>query len=429
MIQMNSKKQVKPDRWQGVGSAPYGRVEKNPLKRRPQTARKYPSANRYSVRRIVAQYEKSHRVDGCDLYGDLMMRGGGSVADARKVRDERGLTAVVEFLSAFVLFLVIVSAFLALSQLKLGSNVAEIDRLDKMTIDGLEKLTDSKGYVVLRDSGIRDIANGTEDWHNFNASTLQSADLLPAIGDGSGHLDMRRITALGNITEDRLIHGLGIEEGLSLNLTIIVVQSNDESNIGDVVFSDGSSRTGGTQGSTASRTMHLDNQMVRVTLEVHNAGREPSGIRITEFMADPLNGPPEWVELENPDGFAMNLSGWSLSRPGAFELIGDGAIGAGQRIICTGNSVTQYNPNNVMMIDLGSSGVLGTGTIDSLAAEGDSITLGWTRPGTVLTQNVVVVTWDHTWSIQSNHSMTYNLGGSTSSLTNWTAVDGGTPGW
>ena len=85
--------------------------------------------------------------------------------------------------------------------------------------------------------------------------------------------------------------------------------------------------------------------------------------------------------------------------------------------------------NNVMMIDLGSSGVLGTGTIDSLAAEGDSITLGWTRPGTVLTQNVVVVTWDHTWSIQSNHSMTYNLGGSTSSLTNWTAVDGGTPGW
>ena len=371
----------------------------------------------------------SHRVDGCDLYGNLMMRGGDSVASARKVRDEEGVTAVVEFLSAFVLFLVIVSAFLALSQLKLGSNVAGVDLLDQMAIDGLEKLTDSKGHVVLRNAGIRDTANATDDWHYYNASVLLSADLLPAIGDGEGHLDMSRISALGNVTEDRLLHGLGIDEGLSLNLTIIILQSNDETQIGEIVFSDGSSRSGATQGSTASRTMHLDNQLVRVTLEVHNAGREPSGLRITEFMADPLNGPPEWIELENPDGFAMNLSGWSLARPGAFELIEDGALGAGQRVICTGNAVTQYNPNNALMIDFGSSGVLGTGTIDALASEGDTITLGWTRSGTVLTHDVVIVTWDDTWNIQSNHSMTYNLGGTPSSSTNWTAVDGGTPGW
>ena len=357
------------------------------------------------------------------------MRGGNSIANARKVRDEEGVTAVVEFLSAFVLFLVIVSAFLALSQLKLGSNVADVDRLDQMAIDGLERLTDSKGHVVLRNAGIRDTANATDDWQIYNASLLLTADLLPAIGDGAGHLDMNRISALGNVTEDRLIHGLGIDEGLSLNLTIIVVQSSDEAQNGEIVFSDGSSRSAATRGATASRIMHLDDDMVRVTLEVHNAGREPSGLRITEFMADPLNGPPEWVELENPDGFAMNLSGWSLSRPGAFELIQDGALAAGQRLICTGNAVTQYNPNNAMMIDMASSGVLGTGTIDALATEGDTIKLSWTRPGTVLTQDVVVVTWDSSWNIQANHSMTYNLGGSPSSSTNWTAVDGGTPGW
>ena len=356
------------------------------------------------------------------------MRGGNSVADARKVRDEEGVTAVVEFLSAFVLFLVIVSAFLALSQLKLGSNVADVDRLDQMAIDGLERLTDSKGHVVLRNAGIRDTANATDDWQIYNASSLLTADLLPAIGDGAGHLDMSRISALGNVTEDRLIHGLGIDEGLSLNLTIIVVQSSDEAQNGEIIFSDGSSRSAATRGATASRIMHLDDDMVRVTLEVHNAGREPSGLRITEFMADPLNGPPEWVELENPDGFAMNLSGWSLSRPGAFELIQDGALAAGQRLICTGNAVTQYNPNNAMMIDMASSGVLGTGTIDALSTEGDTIKLSWTRPGTVLTQDVVVVTWDSSWNIQANHSMTYNLGGSPSSSTNWTAVDGGTPG-
>ena len=358
-----------------------------------------------------------------------MMRGGDSFANARKVRDERGVTAVVEFLSAFVLFLVIVSAFLALSQLKLGSNVADVDRLDQMAIDGLERLTDSKGHVVLRNAGIRDIANASDDWHIHSASTLLTADLLPAIGDGAGHLDMKRIVALGNVTEDRLIHGLGIDEGLSLNLTIIVVQSSDESRIDEIIFSDGSSRSGATRGSTASRIMHLDDDVVRVTMEVHNAGREPSGLRITEFMADPLNGPPEWIELENPDGFAMNLSGWSLARPGAFELIQDGALASGGRLICTGNAVTQYNPTNAMMIDMSASGVLGTGTIDALAAEGDTITLGWTRAGTVLTYEVIVLTWDGTWNIQDNHSMTYNLGGSPGSSTNWTAVYGGTPGW
>ena len=352
-----------------------------------------------------------------------------SVANARKVRDESGLTAVVEFLSAFVLFLVIVSAFLALSQLKLGSNVAETDRMDQMAIDGLERLTDSKGHVVLREAGIRDTANATDDWHLFNATTLLTADLLPAIGDGAGHLDIARISALGNVTEDRIIHGLGIDESLNLNLTIIIVQSDDESRVGEIVFSDGSSRSGATRGSTASRMMHLEDNLVRVTLEVHNAGREPSGLRITEFMVDPLNGPPEWIELENPDGFAMNLSGWSLEHSGAFELIGNGALGAGQRVICTGNALTQYNPNNAMLIDLGSSGVLGTGTIDMLDAEGDSFTLGWTRSGTVLTYDVIVITWDDSWGIQSNHSMTYNFGGSTSSLSNWTAVNGGTPGW
>ena len=81
------------------------------------------------------------------------------------------------------------------------------------------------------------------------------------------------------------------------------------------------------------------------------------------------------------------------------------------------------------MFDLAASGVLGTGTIDALATEGDTITLGWTRQGTVLTHDVIVVTWDASWNIQANHSMTYNHGGSPSSLTNWTAVDGGTPGW
>ena len=63
--------------------------------------------------------EIGHRVDGGGPDASLMQEGERTAANARKVHDEDALTAVVEFLSAFVLFLVIVSAFLALSQLNL----------------------------------------------------------------------------------------------------------------------------------------------------------------------------------------------------------------------------------------------------------------------------------------------------------------------
>ena len=390
--------------------------------------RKYPTAPRHNGTMIVGPFTSADVLMDATPMGHLMPESG-STPKFRRSDDEQDLTAVVEFLSAFVLFLVIVSAFLALSQLKLGSNVADADRFDQMAIDSLERLTDSKGHVVLIDEGVRDISNSTDDWHHFNASILLESDLLPAIGNGNGRLDSARITALGNVTEDKLTQGLGVDGGLSLNLTIIVIESDNVSNVGELVFSDGSSRSGATRSSTASRQMYLDNELVRVTVEIHNAGREPSGIRITEIMVDPLNGPPEWIEIENPDGFAMNLSGWSLARPGVFTMIGDGALGAGEKLICTGNSETQNNPNGVMMYDMASSGMLGTGAIDSLDSESDQIILGWTRSGTILTQNVMVISWDSDWNIPSNHSLTYNFGGNPSDSSNWTSMNGGTPGW
>jgi len=349
---------------------------------------------------------------------------------ARRESDEQAMTAVVEFLSAFVLFLVIVSAFLALSQLKLGSNVPDADRYDQMAIDGLERLTDSPGHVVPHVNGVRDIANSTSDWHLMNATTLLKADHLPGLGDGRGHLDVNRIAALANVTEDRLIHGLGIQEGLAINLTITVVDSSNASRIGLELFADGTPRASATRGSTASRLMHVDLEQVRVTLEVHDAGRMPSSLHISEFMVDPLNGPPEWIELYNPDGFAVNLSGWSLAIPEASApLGGGGALAGGGLLICTGDGETQYNPFGVPTITLLSSGVLGVGGIDALSSGGDTLALGWTEAGTAYTEEVMIITWDSSWTIASNQSLTYDGGGSPSSVTNWTSMVGGTPGW
>ena len=135
---MYSTASAKQGRLHGVYSAPYGRVALNPLNSRLQTARKYPSAFRQPSKKVCPCKENGHRVDGGAPDASSMEGAERAVAKARKKHDEDALTAVIEFLSAFVLFLVIVSAFLALSQLKLGSNVAEADRFDQMAIDGLE---------------------------------------------------------------------------------------------------------------------------------------------------------------------------------------------------------------------------------------------------------------------------------------------------
>jgi hypothetical protein len=44
-------------------------------------------------------------------------------------REDGAITAVIEFLTAFVLFLMILTAFLSLAQLQMGSNDPALDRL------------------------------------------------------------------------------------------------------------------------------------------------------------------------------------------------------------------------------------------------------------------------------------------------------------
>ena len=129
--------------------------------------------------------------------------------------DEGALTAVIEFLSAFVLFLVIVSAFLSLSRLSLGPNDPMIDRLDEHASDGIMRLTSSEGWMTPYFDEIRDEENGTENWHYANASQLLHSDVLPGIANSNGHLDPERISALNNITETQFDDFLKTENYLN----------------------------------------------------------------------------------------------------------------------------------------------------------------------------------------------------------------------
>ena len=87
-------------------------------------------------------------------------------------RDEGGLTAVIEFLSAFTLFLMILTAFLSLAQLQMGSNDPGVDRLDRAASLGLDRLTSGEGWFVPMADDL-DYENATSDWHTVDAEALE----------------------------------------------------------------------------------------------------------------------------------------------------------------------------------------------------------------------------------------------------------------
>ena len=186
--------------------------------------------------------------------------------------DEQGLTAVIEFLSAFVLFLVIVSAFLSLSRLSLGPNDPMIDRLDEHASDGIMRLTSSPGWMTPYLDEKRDEANGTSNWHHANASQLLNSDVLPGLANSNGQIDDERITALSNITEEQLKNGLGFPYYTSINLSITIIHSNDVERNGIALFVDGTPRSAAQNSAASFRILPMGDEIIEVRLEVHDAG-------------------------------------------------------------------------------------------------------------------------------------------------------------
>ena len=94
----------------------------------------------------------------------------GSVCSLK--RDDNALTAVIEFLSAFTLFLMILTAFLSLAQLQMGSNDPNVDRIARSAVQGLDRLTSDGGWFVPMGTDGLDYANSTSEWHLHDAVQL-----------------------------------------------------------------------------------------------------------------------------------------------------------------------------------------------------------------------------------------------------------------
>ena len=375
---------------------------------------------------------------GIDSIGDLVLNPGDILMTLRRLpqfmqgarqsrkssSDEDGaVVAVVEFLSAFTLFLMILTAFMSLAQLELGSNDPYTDLVDRSAVDGLDRLTNGEGWFVPYVDGVRDQANATEDWHIVPVSDLYNGVLQPGIVT-NGIIDLERNDALSNVSIEAMAGGLGLADDLQVRLLIQVESSSNSSRVGAILFDGGSDRSTASTSSVASRTFISGSDVISVSLEVHDGGKAPKVLRITEISPRPSDGGPEWIEVQNKNGFAISLKGWSFERSGTSGttdyLYKDGVIPGGKLAIFTGDPSSQDIGNASVVYDLGASGFLGVGSMDGLRmlfAEDDE----------GVGNQVCKIEWSPSTGILSNNTIVWN-GGQPSQSSSWNVSQSPTPG-
>ncbi len=309
-------------------------------------------------------------------------------------RDRNGMTAVIEFLSAFTLFLMILTAFLALAQMQMGSNDPYLDRLDRSAVLGLDRLVADEGWFVPIVDGEADVENGTQAWHEQSAEALFEGRVRAGLV-ADGKLDADRLAALAKVTEQGFAEGLGLDASFDVHLRIDVLDANGTTE--RTVFEGGTTRIGAETSSRATRLVVGEDVLYRVSLEVHDGGRASSVLHVTEVQPHPDDGGPEWFEMHNPEGFAVRLLGWSFhvvdGRDTTSHLMLDGLISGGGVAVFTGDATSQEAGNATQVYDLGVVGLLGVGQIDVIPDDKGELRVDYTDPTTSLPATRQSVQW------------------------------------
>ena len=349
-------------------------------------------------------------------------------------RDENGMTAVIEFLSAFTLFLMILTAFLSLAQLEMGSNDTSVDRLDRAAAQGLDRMTSDGGWFVPKfDDGTLDYSNSTSEWHIQPIEMLNQGIVLAGLMDAN-RLDINRINSLSNITEDNLARGLGLSGKYSLYLEIKITESNIPNRTNLTLFSGGTERGTAQASSSSFKQIQMGQEKFLLILEIHNGGRKANDLHITEISPRSVSGSPEWIEMYNPNNFAIDMNGWSLTHNSPNQntnlLLRTGVISGNSLTILTGDPNAQSTGNADHIIDLGSEGFLGVGQLNMLDDGGGVVILSYTQLSEFQPYEVMRVTWggDTGYFLTPSQSLVYIGDAYPPTVEDWETSNNPSPG-
>jgi hypothetical protein len=137
--------------------------------------------------------------------------------------------------------------------------------------------------------------------------------------------------------------------------------------------------------------------LIRLVLEVHDGGRKHNHLHLMEVMNRPSQSGPEWIEVYNPNDFAVSLKGWSFNHTsgssGSNILLQDGVLSGRSISVFSGDPSTQEYGNATHVIDLGQSGFLGVGQLNGLADGQGVLRLRYTQLAEVTPADVAKVEW------------------------------------
>ena len=225
--------------------------------------------------------------------------------------------------------------------------------------------------------------------------------------------------------------GLGLSDDLQVRLLIQVESSTNASKIGQVLFDGGSDRSTASTSSVASRTFISGEDVISVSLEVHDGGKAPKVLRITEISPRPSSGAPEWIEVQNYNGFALSLKGWSFERSGTAGssdyLYKEGVIPGGKIALFSGDPSSQEIGNASVVYDLGSTGFLGVGSVSGLDDNTGRLRLLFAEEDEGQGVQVCKIEWSASSGILLDNTIVWN-GGPPSKSSSWNVSDSPTPG-
>ena len=135
--------------------------------------------------------------------------------------------------------------------------------------------------------------------------------------------------------------------------------------------------------------------------------------------------------MQNQNGFALSLKGWSFERSGTAGttdyLYKDGVIPGGNIALFSGDPSLQETGNASVVYDLGTTGFLGVGSVDGLDNSNGRLRLMFAEEdegvGTVVSQ----MQWEPSTGISANNSVVWT-GTSPLSSDSWTVSSSPTPG-
>jgi hypothetical protein len=114
-------------------------------------------------------------------------------------------------------------------------------------------------------------------------------------------------------------------------------------------------------------------------------------------MIRPISSGPEWIEIYNPNDFALALRGWSLNHTSSSSasnlLFKEGVISGHSVLLLTGDASSQASGNASQVLDLSQESFLGIGSINLLADGRGVLSLRYTQLDEAQPYEIMNVEW------------------------------------